>query len=80
MDCPRCSTAVLAHVRQCHVCGMDVGCPNIRAAQVQSEVDALAQSVYEARRSAEARKCLPILEPIHEVVESDESVVILLSA
>jgi hypothetical protein len=74
MLCPRCTINVLAHVRSCHVCGTDVGFPNVRAATIRVESDALSQRVDEARDSATSRNCLPILEEFGQAVQKSRAV------
>jgi hypothetical protein len=62
MGCTNCGTVILAHVARCHVCGADVGFPNVRAAEAAGEQAALAVRVNNARVTASARGCLAILE------------------
>jgi hypothetical protein len=42
MICKRCGIEAPAHVERCHVCGQDVGFPNVRAAESVEEINALA--------------------------------------
>lgn len=59
---PSCRTEVLPHVERCHVCGADVGFPNVRAADDPSEVNALAKRLADARVAAKARGSGAMLE------------------
>jgi hypothetical protein len=74
MNCPHCSSAVLAHVERCHVCGEDVGFPNVRAAQTPTEQAALASRLTAAQTSANARGILAILNDFGGAVKSSRAV------
>ena len=74
MNCPHCSSAILAHEERCHVCGTDVGFPNVRAAQTPTEQAALASRLNEARTSANARGILAILDDFGGTVKSSRAV------
>jgi hypothetical protein len=74
MRCPNCNTKVLASVERCHVCGTDVGFPNVRAAESHTETAALASRVESARVSAGARGCLDVLEEFGRAVMRSQAV------
>jgi hypothetical protein len=57
MKCPKCTAEVPDHLERCHVCGTDVGFPNVRIADSDKEVSALAKRLDDARTSATARDC-----------------------
>ena len=63
MLCPElsCRTEVLPHVERCHVCGTDVGFPNVRAADNSNEVAALEKRLDDVRAAANARGSLRVL-------------------
>jgi hypothetical protein len=52
--CPKCGTDVQPQHRYCHVCGTDVGFPNVRAANIPPEREALEARVNAAWASARA--------------------------
>jgi hypothetical protein len=62
MLCPSCQTEVLPNVERCHVCGADVGFPNVRAADSPNEVAALDARLSAVRTAARARGSLTVLE------------------
>jgi hypothetical protein len=62
LACANCGSAILAHVERCHVCGADVGFPNVRAAEAAGEQAALAVRLNSARVTANARGSLAILD------------------
>jgi hypothetical protein len=62
MLCSDCGTEVPPHVERCHVCGADVGFPNVRAADNPKEVAALAARLGDARTAAKARGSLAVLD------------------
>lgn|SRR5262245_37357995 len=74
MLCPNCTTAALAHVERCHVCGADVGFPNVRAAEAPDEQIALSARVRAAKTSAEARGTLTVLEDFGRAVKKSQAV------
>jgi len=63
MLCPEasCQTPILSHVERCHVCGADVGFPNVRAADAANERAALQQRLRDAETAADARGSLTVL-------------------
>jgi hypothetical protein len=74
MGCTNCGTAILAHVERCHVCGADVGFPNVRAAAAAGEQAALAVRLNNARVTANARGCLAALEDFGRAVTTSRAV------
>jgi hypothetical protein len=68
MNCPVCASPILPHLERCHVCGADVGFPNVRAAQQLAEQLTLESRLAAARTSASARGILPILEDFGRAV------------
>jgi hypothetical protein len=74
MACPDCGSIILAHVERCHVCGSDVGFPNVRSAETAPEKSALAARLNAARVSANARGCLALLESFGHAVKKSQSV------
>jgi hypothetical protein len=69
-----CGEAVPAHLRDCPVCGRDNGCPNIRAAALKTETEALSERLRQAEVSARARGCLDILNRFGVAVLSSKAV------
>jgi hypothetical protein len=75
MTCQACGAPILPHEDRCHVCGADVGFPNIRAAELPTEQAALASRVSSAQVSATARGILPVLEDfVHAVATMSRAV------
>ncbi len=70
-----CGAAVPAHLRDCPVCGRDNGCPNLRAAELKTEIEALDARLHAAEVSAEARNCLDILNQFGVAVLGSKAVV-----
>jgi hypothetical protein len=62
MECQKCQAQIPAHVRLCVVCGVDVGCPNVRAAQDAEEVSALRERVRIQQEYAANRHLSEVLE------------------
>lgn len=62
MKCPSCGSPVPASVRDCPACQMDVGFPNVRAAELPQERQALLARLDVARVSAEAGRYNVVLE------------------
>ena len=79
MNCPNidCSEEVPAHVRNCVVCGTDVGCPNVRAASEFEEVQALDERILKANAHAISVGAREVLESFCEAVNSSKAVVSL---
>jgi hypothetical protein len=71
---PLCRTEVLLHVERCHVCGADVGFPNVRATNTQSEVAALRKRFDNARTAAKGRGSLKVLENFGKAVTQSYAV------
>jgi hypothetical protein len=74
LKCPGCASIVLSHVERCHVCGADVGFPNVRAAESIIEQNALAERLRNAKVSADARSCLRCLEDFGLAVSKSDAV------
>ena len=69
---PECGEPVRSYARNCHVCLEDVGYPNVRAAE--AEASALEARWVEAKRRAEGRGCLKIVERFRVVVGNSRAV------
>ena len=63
------------HLRHCHVCGKDNGCPNVREAESASEVAALEARLRDAEISVSARGCLSILNEFGVAVLNSQAVI-----
>jgi tetratricopeptide (TPR) repeat protein len=74
MGCSGCTTPILPHVLRCHVCGADVGFPNVRAADAASEQAALTKRLDDAKVSAKARTCLAELDDFGVAVATSKAV------
>lgn len=74
MLCPRCSTNVSTHLQRCHVCGTDIGFPNVRAAQEAGEEAALDARLASAKIAARARGSLLALEGFSNAVAKSSAV------
>jgi hypothetical protein len=74
MTCPDCGSPVLGHEERCHVCGRDVGFPNVRIAESAGEQAALNVRLNAARVSANARGSLAVLEDFGQAVETSRAV------
>lgn len=74
MRCTNCGSVILAHVERCHVCGADVGFPNVRAAEAAGEQAALAVRVNNACSTANARGCSAILDDFGHAVARSRAV------
>src|SRR5690349_6355463 len=74
MNCPRCTTPVREHLERCHVCGYDIGFPNVRAAEQPNEVNALASRVQDANTNAAARKSGHVLYKFGLAVSKSDAV------
>jgi len=75
MKCQNCQEEVPEHVRNCVVCGTDVGYPNVRAAMRPEEVDALERRLNEAEDDAGSRGCKAILQAFRDVISQSEAVI-----
>jgi hypothetical protein len=75
MACPKCKTKCLDHVRSCHVCGENLGFPNVRAAQKLQETDALTKRYDSALRDADARGCRGQVDSFGDAVKDSKAVV-----
>ena len=75
MNCPQCTAAVPAHVRDCVRCGVSVGYPNVRAAAASSERNALEARVSTAYQSADAVGYRAELEAFEAAVAGDSDAV-----
>ncbi len=71
----KCDAVVPAHLRHCPVCGRDNGCPNVRAAELKTETEALHARLRAAEVSAEARNCLDILNKFGLAVLGSKAVI-----
>src|SRR5688572_7453077 len=74
MNCAHCKSEVPPHLERCHVCGGDVGFPNVRAADAAAETAALAARVNAARTTASARGVLPIMDSFGAVLAKSQAV------
>lgn len=75
MKCPNCNEEVAEHVRHCVVCGADVGCPNVRAAQRTEEVDALELRAKEAKDNSIKRGCKKVFHDFRDAVATSSAVI-----
>jgi hypothetical protein len=71
---PSCGAEVLPHVARCHVCGADVGFPNVRAADDPLEVAALQDRLTAVKTAARARGSLGVLQEFGEAVTQSNAV------
>ena len=78
MKCPNCNEEVAEHVRHCVVCGADVGCPNVRAAQRTEEVDALELRAKEAKDNSIKRGCKKVFHDFRDAVKPREQAQVIL--
>jgi hypothetical protein len=62
MNCTNCGTECTLDGQNCLVCGAFIGFPNVRLAESPEEQEALAIRVNDAKVSARARTCEPVLE------------------
>jgi hypothetical protein len=69
-----CGATVPANLRNCPVCERDNGYPNVRAAALKTETEALYARLHTAEVSAAARKCLDILNNFGTAVLSSKAV------
>lgn len=74
MNCPICKEKVPEHVRECPVCGHDVGYPNVRAAEKPEERAALDQRVREAEAAASAKGAAQVLAQFRAAVRGSQAV------
>lgn len=77
MECPNsdCLQDVPAHLRYCVVCGADAKVPNLRAANIKDEVEALRQRVRNAEREAALQGCEKVFNDFRKAVASSSAVV-----
>ncbi len=71
---PSCKTEVLPHVERCHVCGTDVGFPNVRAADSAEEISALQKRLQDVQTAANARGSLARLKEFGLAVAQSSAV------
>jgi hypothetical protein len=74
MNCPTCGNLISDSAERCHVCGTDVGFPNVRAAESDKETVALAARVDDAQVSARAAGCLDVLSEFGQAVSKSQAV------
>ena len=74
MKCPICSEEVRPHERHCTGCQTDCGFPNVRAAEQDDEVKALAGRVAEAERQADNEGTAPLLSRLRAVARRSRAV------
>lgn len=72
--CATCGTEIPYAARECICCGVDVGFPNVRSAERQSERDALQERVKYAQAATAARGCGAELEAFGTAVVSSQAV------
>jgi hypothetical protein len=70
-----CRAVVPPHLRDCPVCGRDNGCPNVRAAKLKTEIEALHARLRAAEVSAGARNCLDVLNKFGLAVLGSKAVI-----
>ncbi|NQT12923.1 MAG: zinc ribbon domain-containing protein [Planctomycetes bacterium] len=75
MKCPDCGEEHPDYVRSCPVCGHDVGFPNVRAAAVREETEALTAREESALHNAEARGCAHVVEQFRNAVRNSQAAV-----
>ncbi len=74
MHCSRCHTEITEFERHCPACDLDLGYPNVRAAQKAGEQEALAQRYEKARVAAAARGCGGLLADFCQAVRASRAV------
>jgi hypothetical protein len=74
--CPNCGEVVHNHVRNCVVCGADVGCPNVRAANDPEEISALENRAKTAEQDAGIRGASANLKDFCQAVADNSKAVI----
>ena len=62
MQCPKCSTAIAPHLRNCPGCYEDVGFPNFRLALLDAELSALDKRLTVQETLADARQMRAVLD------------------
>jgi hypothetical protein len=73
--CSTCGSPFAELSRLCPGCNSDIGFPNVRAAAMPEEVDALRQRCIDAEVSAKARKCEIVLHQFSEAVKKSKAVI-----
>lgn len=74
MQCPECDAAVRSYERNCAVCNADVGYPNVRAASMEPERQALEERMIDAANSCARRGCSEVLEKFQNEVRQSRAV------
>src|ERR1039457_372801 len=74
MKCPICSEEVRPHERHCTGCQTDCGFPNVRAAEQDDEVKALASRVADAERHADDEGTASLLSRLRAVARRSRAV------
>jgi hypothetical protein len=74
MNCPFCNAVVLPSVERCHVCGADVGFPNVRASRAVNERAALQARLNAVSTAASARGSLAVLHEFGAAVSQSRAV------
>ncbi len=74
MICKNCNNEVPAHVERCVVCGVDVGFPNVRAAEEPNEEAALQERVASALKAAAARGAEEVVKSFGAAVKRSQAV------
>jgi hypothetical protein len=72
--CPRCGHEYGPHRDRCEVCGLDVGAPNVRAANEPEEVQALEQRYAAAVADARGRGCQEVVERFEQQAAASKAV------
>ncbi len=75
MVCRACGTLVPAHVDRCPGCMIDVGYPNVRAAENQEEQKALDRRYLRAQSLAKGRGCSDNLDRFRDAVGQSQAVI-----
>jgi hypothetical protein len=74
MKCPFCSEDVRPSERHCAACQTDCGFPNVRAAEQDEEIKALAGRVAEAERQADKNGTAPLLAKLRTATNRSRAV------
>jgi hypothetical protein len=74
LTCTSCGNEVREERRTCHVCGFDVGYPNVRAATRKEEVQAVERRYRDSLKDAEDRDCSDVVKQFESVVSNSKAV------
>jgi len=74
--CSKCGVAADESLRHCPTCGVDLGCPNVRAAAAPAEIDALSARFNIARDNSGKRGLATEFDALVAAVDSASHVVV----